>query len=966
MLKNVLRTGQILFTSGSGLEFKCLCLRGGSTELPDSLNVVAGRLRNEGVSLSYGSNRAESKWLCSHAACSIGLAGHAVAATAATAACCVERTCKESTDGSVDGFADGFLDGFPKPSLQPSVEVSPQPSKQSGKRLRDSVRCGCTFAMNSRLNSPFILFTGEHNHTVGLDNISRSISNEGKQLVKDLLEKGLRNRKSLKLMATLAVEDTKTPARVTSKQITNILRVGAGPKQTTMEALLKHIASNPRDAIWFRDAGSDIVTCINTMEEFVLQVDAETLRMRLHPYAENHQGVQEVGRLSSVTELRRQLRTTQLLFIYTESSLRLYDRYVDGNFMGMDATYRTNTQLLPLFTICGIDNMGHGFPAFSFLTDKEDEIAITEALAIVDFLSVAKPRFAMIDCSLAETNSLKQIFPETHVQYCDFHVSEAFKRKVNQYCPKVPLNWVPMYALKPQYEPEEAMLVSEPSPQRSPKRSDERLSLLSPVRSQERSQQYFGNRLEDGFQDRSGDTPTEGSQRVRSPAPSRHSERPKSPKKKYDDMIYENLSEFQSKKPTKKLDMQQLINYKMEATYAFKLLRYAKTEIEYDQLLSQIMSEGDLRWPDDLRSYFAKAWAGIRDRWCFAFNSGWQHLLRTKTNNINESWHKFIKYDASEPLRHTMTLEHCVFTLLDIFKFRFETYCSSQARDMNIYEAQIKDPYINEIVRITQKMFCATDSKLRPIMVLKAMALTELRSRRSTYTCTCHAKYDATNGFHNGTINGLNHGSTHGRNNGCLDDSFVGCESINTHVLTSLKTNSTYTVDMSTGTCSCFKANDSLQTVANLCAHRFWVITNCLTKKYSEYALEWDKLNHMVIDTEVVLQKDIARAAPTRNDNYVRGHDQGKAKVKPKLVVGDLEIQKYKHLRSTMETINSEIRTLQLGMNELPKGQEHNWLLAYEQNGRNYVQELETLLSEFKDVAIKCRDQCIQTVRSTF
>jgi len=39
----------------------------------------------------------------------------------------------------------------------------------------------------------------------------------------------------------------------------------------------------------------------------------------------------------------------------------------------------------------------------------------------------------MVDCSVVETEALKQVFPSLNIYYCTFHVGQAWERKMRQH-----------------------------------------------------------------------------------------------------------------------------------------------------------------------------------------------------------------------------------------------------------------------------------------------------------------------------------------------------------------------------------------------------------------------------------------------------------------------------------------------------------------------------------------------------
>ncbi|OAD74567.1 hypothetical protein PHYBLDRAFT_145004 [Phycomyces blakesleeanus NRRL 1555(-)] len=100
----------------------------------------------------------------------------------------------------------------------------------------------------------------------------------------------------------------------------------------------------------------------------------------------------------------------------------------------MDATYSiTQRSNDILYTIVIHDEeLDRGFPCAYMLINYHSLDSIVQWLKhLKDNQLVVNPRQFTIDCSDAETNSLVAIFPGCQIQYCLFHVSQAWYRQLN-------------------------------------------------------------------------------------------------------------------------------------------------------------------------------------------------------------------------------------------------------------------------------------------------------------------------------------------------------------------------------------------------------------------------------------------------------------------------------------------------------------------------------------------------------
>ena len=121
---------------------------------------------------------------------------------------------------------------------------------------------------------------------------------------------------------------------------------------------------------------------------------------------------------------------TKFLFVHQEEwQRRLLLRY-GSDLVLMDATYKTTKYAIPLFFVCVHTNVGYKVVA-EFLCQNEDNECIAEALNFIKSWNPTwKPKYFMVDYSMAEINAIESEFPDVAVYICDFHREQAWQRWV--------------------------------------------------------------------------------------------------------------------------------------------------------------------------------------------------------------------------------------------------------------------------------------------------------------------------------------------------------------------------------------------------------------------------------------------------------------------------------------------------------------------------------------------------------
>ncbi|XP_072051312.1 uncharacterized protein [Amphiura filiformis] len=94
----------------------------------------------------------------------------------------------------------------------------------------------------------------------------------------------------------------------------------------------------------------------------------------------------------------------------------------------MDATNSVTQYGYPLFAICARDEAGYGVPVAFIITSSEQEDVLVTALRSLRKETQFYPRAFIVDKDYAEINALAEVYPESKVLMCWFHVLQAVYR----------------------------------------------------------------------------------------------------------------------------------------------------------------------------------------------------------------------------------------------------------------------------------------------------------------------------------------------------------------------------------------------------------------------------------------------------------------------------------------------------------------------------------------------------------
>lgn len=139
----------------------------------------------------------------------------------------------------------------------------------------------------------------------------------------------------------------------------------------------------------------------------------------------------------SMLENSKAIRQRFLFLVLSKEGKYMLEKY--GCWGGIDSTYRLNMYGFPVTVFVVKTNMGRGYPAFYYVTDLEDSIAHTEALALVRWACPKwKPHTIVSDCAFELVNAVEANFPEVRCIWCHFHVEQALLKHLKRASSKLP------------------------------------------------------------------------------------------------------------------------------------------------------------------------------------------------------------------------------------------------------------------------------------------------------------------------------------------------------------------------------------------------------------------------------------------------------------------------------------------------------------------------------------------------
>ena len=117
----------------------------------------------------------------------------------------------------------------------------------------------------------------------------------------------------------------------------------------------------------------------------------------------------------------------------TEHQKQLASAY--GGVILMDGTYRINKYRIrmPLYTLTVVDSEGHGQPIAHALVTREDTAHLTWFLRTATkwFPDMTASVF-VVDKDYTEINAIKEVFPDTAIHLCRFHILKAFMEEMKR------------------------------------------------------------------------------------------------------------------------------------------------------------------------------------------------------------------------------------------------------------------------------------------------------------------------------------------------------------------------------------------------------------------------------------------------------------------------------------------------------------------------------------------------------
>ena len=139
----------------------------------------------------------------------------------------------------------------------------------------------------------------------------------------------------------------------------------------------------------------------------------------------------------SMVENSKAIRQRFLFLVLSKEGKYMLEKY--GCWGGIDSTYRLNMYGFPVTVFVVKTNMGKGYPAFYYITDLEDNIAHTEAIALARWACPSwRPQTIVSDCAFELVNAVEANFPEARCIWCHFHVEQALLKHLKRPSSKMP------------------------------------------------------------------------------------------------------------------------------------------------------------------------------------------------------------------------------------------------------------------------------------------------------------------------------------------------------------------------------------------------------------------------------------------------------------------------------------------------------------------------------------------------
>lgn len=277
---------------------------------------------------------------------------------------------------------------------------------------KDNVRC------ERRI---YISLTGKDGHTyhdfgLALD-YGQPINKEVAEKLKALVREGVTSVNEVQQCLRFYVEDVmflNTPA----------------PKETcraffpTREDIRSHIKATIRKD---RMSSIDQENAGNLLGEEKLKDPKANIFFRPFQHVPSDDASNSLDPEDVLDETRMEFTNTLLFCYQSEFMKKLLQKYGDEEIF-LDATNKTTDYSLPLFFLVAKPATEYAVVG-AFIVQFETSECIAEALSIFkDWCPSWRPKYWMVDYSLAEMNAIKLTFPESLLALCEFHRKQAWRR----------------------------------------------------------------------------------------------------------------------------------------------------------------------------------------------------------------------------------------------------------------------------------------------------------------------------------------------------------------------------------------------------------------------------------------------------------------------------------------------------------------------------------------------------------
>ena len=712
----------------------------------------------------------------------------------------------------------------------------------------------------------FFSVNGRHSHTGLLVNVKKkTLSSSDKETAKALLQQ-IKTLTAYQILETLP-SNANTNVKSVRNFVNTISRSEGHTSYT--ETLKKRLDEDSESQAFIREVGSNHVTNLRTQEQFKFRKDPKSKRIRL--YSRDDTTMNETLPVSDVTE-----KTSFFVALFTNDGLRMYKRFGVKAYVGLDATHSVEGSRLAVTTANVIANTATGFPAYVFLHELEDELSVIEGLALLHYLAGEPscnpdPDSIMTDKSQVEMNAIAHVFPQARSILCYTHAVKAFRAKCMQVDQETLNKQVnsqrkrrkgddPENSHKNNYgAPTNSLLTVTNSlqtvtnslqtvPDSAPNSYGTPENSLRTVPESELNSQKTVHEssitvkdAELNISQNSTVTAPSTSVSLRSRTKSARGQEYADEQQAYADIAQTLVNQSLSKRKRKAEGLTKKV-WVDTVVHDFQRLFKCPTTEEFNRLEKEFNNDPNIT--DCIKTYYTTQWSNICDTWAFhKTKTCFRHTKALTSNNVAESFHKMMKYNAKTPLKGNKSFGTFVYTMFTLFHRKTEEH-----REQQIRGSKLSSVFIRKAENRKEGTFSIT--KWRGMF-----GRTE-----NTYRALVLAEYYSYGNYKSSTVHGTD----------------------NVYIVQNVK-DDVYTVDMNTRRCSCQSFHSGGITSATICPHYLFIFREVLKKSIENDLVPiLDQYSHCILDgvqdtrtTSTIENTSDSSASPTWevHENYDANDD---------------------------------------------------------------------------------------------